>query len=137
MSWQRCLSALRSAPAREAAARDRAHLGKNQEGAIVLLGLFIAIALVGLLFYLVGIGQVVFRRERMQDAADAVALATAIGHARGMNLLVFINLVMAALVAIVLALKVVELLLTALTLTLTAVSWLLPPAAAAVPLVNT
>ncbi len=122
---------------RERAASERAHLGRNQQGAIVLLGLFIAIALVGLLFYLVGIGQVIFQRERMQDAADAVALATAIGHARGMNLLAFINLVMAALVAIVLALKVAELLLTALTLISTAISWLVPPAAAAVPLVNT
>jgi hypothetical protein len=136
VSWQWSAFALRSPP-EPAAAIHRAHLGRNQQGAIVLLGLFIAIALVGLLFYLVGIGQAVFQRERMQDAADAVALATAIGHARGMNLLVFINLVMAALVAIVLALKVVELLLTALTLILTAVSWLVPPAAAAVPLANT
>lgn len=118
------------------AASERAHLGRNQQGAIVLLGLFIAVALVGLLFYLVGIGQVLFRRERMQDAADAVALATAIGHARGMNLLAFINLVMAGLVAIVLALQVVKLLLTALTLVLAALSWLLPPAAAALPLVH-
>lgn len=119
-----------------AAAQDRSHLGRNEEGAIIVLGLFIALALVGLMFYLIGIGQVVFQRERMQDAADAVALATAIGQARGMNLIVFINLVMAALVAIVLALKVVELMLTALTLILTAVSWLLPAAAAAIPQVN-
>lgn len=132
-SWLR----LRDSSPQLGEASERASLVRNQDGAIVLLGLFIAVALVGLLFYLVGIGQVLFQRERMQDAADAVALATAIGHARGMNLLAFINLVMAALVAIVLALKVVELLLTALTLILTAVSWLAPPAAAAIPLVDT
>ncbi|MEO8182062.1 MAG: pilus assembly protein TadG-related protein, partial [Deltaproteobacteria bacterium] len=108
----------------------------NQDGAIMVIGVFIAILLCGLLFYVAGVGQIVFRRERMQDAADAVALATAIGHARGMNLIVFINLVMAALVAILLALKLIELLLTGLMLVLAAISWLVPPAAAAIPIVN-
>jgi hypothetical protein len=102
----------------------------------MVMGVFIAILLCGLLFYVAGVGQIVFRRERMQDAADAVALATAIGHARGMNLIVFINLVMAALVAILLALKLIELLLTGLMLVLAAISWLVPPAAAAIPIVN-
>jgi hypothetical protein len=111
-------------------------LYRNQDGAIMVIGVFMAIALCGLLFYVAGLGQIVFRRERMQDAADAVALATAIGHARGMNLIVFINLVMAALVAILLALKLIELLLTGLMLVLAAISWLVPPAAAAIPIVN-
>lgn len=102
----------------------------------MVIGVFIAIVLVGLLFYVAGVGNIVFRRERMQDAADAVALATAIGHARGMNLIVFINLVMAALVAILLALKLIELLLTGLMLILAAISWLVPPAATAIPIVN-
>jgi hypothetical protein len=108
----------------------------DQDGAIMVMGVFIAIVLVGLLFYVAGVGNIVFRRERMQDAADAVALATAIGHARGMNLIVFINLVMAALVAILLALKLIELLLTGLMLILAAISWLVPPAATAIPIVN-
>src|SRR3569832_1877503 len=111
-------------------------LYRNQDGAIMVIGGFIAIVLVGLLFYVSGVASVCFRRERMQDAADAVALATAIGHARGMNLIVFINLVMAALVAILLALKLIELLLTGLMLILAAISWLVPPAATAIPLVN-
>jgi len=102
----------------------------------MVMGVFMAIVLVGLLYYIAGIGQMVFRRERMQDAADAVALATAIGHARGMNLIAFINMVMAGLVAIVLALKIIELMLTGLALILVAISWLVPPAAAAVPIVN-
>ncbi len=111
-------------------------LSRNEDGAIMVIGVFIAILLVGLLYYISGIGQTLFHRERMQDAADAVALATAVGHARGMNLLAFINMVMAALVAILLALKVIELLLTGLALILTAISWFVPPAAAAVPIVN-
>jgi hypothetical protein len=111
-------------------------LYRNQDGAIMVIGVFIAIVLVGLLFYIAGVGQIVFRRERVQDAADAVALATAIGHARGMNLIVFINMVMAALVAILLALKLIELLLTGLELILVAISWFVPPAAGAIPIVE-
>jgi len=117
-------------------AADRARLSSNDRGAIMVIGVFMAIVLVGLLFYIAGVGQLVFRRERMQDAADAVTLATAIGHARGMNLIAFINMVMAALVAIVLALKIIELMLTGLALILVAISWFVPPAAAAVPIVN-
>jgi hypothetical protein len=113
----------------------RPRLLHGEEGAIMVIGVFMAILLVGVLYYIAGIGQAVFQRERMQDAADAVALGTAIGHARGMNLIVFINLVMAGLVAILLALKVIELLLTGLALLLTAISWFLPPAAAAIPIV--
>jgi len=113
-----------------------AALWSNDRGAIMVIGVFMAIVLVGLLFYIAGVGQMLFRRERMQDAADAAALATAIGHARGMNLIAFINMVMAGLVAIVLALKIIELMLTGLALILVAISWLVPPAAAAVPIVN-
>jgi hypothetical protein len=113
-----------------------ARLWSNDSGAIMVIGVFMAIVLVGLLYYISGVGQMVFRRERMQDAADAVALATAIGHARGMNLIAFINMVMAALVAIVLALKIIELMLTGLALILVGISWFVPPAAAAVPVVN-
>ena len=110
-------------------------LSRDERGAIMVIGVFMAIVLVGLLYYMSGLGQLLFRRERMQDAADAVALATAIGHARGMNLIVFINMVMAALVAIVLALKIIELMLTGLALILVAISWFVPPAGAAVPIV--
>jgi hypothetical protein len=125
-----------TAPARPSSDSEGAGLYRNQDGAIMVIGVFIAIVLVGLLFYISGVGQIVFRRERMQDAADAVALATAIGHARGMNLIVFINLVMAALVAILLALKMIELLLTGLELILAAISWFVPPAAGAIPIVE-
>lgn len=114
----------------------RGGLYGNQDGAIMVIGVFIAIVLVGLLFYVSGVASICFRAERMQDAADAVALATAIGHARGMNLIVFINLVMAALVAILLALKLIELMLTALELILAAISWFVPPAAGAIPIVE-
>ena len=132
------LTTCSSPPAAKAAAQPaaRADIWSHEGGAIMVIGVFMAILLVGLLWYIAGIGTTIFHRERMQDAADAVALATAIGHARGMNLIVFINLVMAALVAIVLALKVIEMLLTGLILILAAIAWFFPPAGAAIPVVN-
>src|SRR5688572_19102538 len=117
-------------------ARTDSKLASNEGGAILVMGIIMCVFLVGILYYLHGIGTTVFFRERMQDAADASALGTAIGHARGMNLIVFINLVMAALVAILLALKVIEMMLTALLLILAAISWFVPPAAAAIQPVN-
>ena len=44
----------------------------------------------------------------MQDAADSAAFSAAVLHARGMNLLALINMIMAALLAILVALKLVE-----------------------------
>ncbi|HEU4584012.1 MAG TPA: hypothetical protein VFS67_37400 [Polyangiaceae bacterium] len=131
-----CPSTPAAAPGGAGAGSTRDDLYRNQDGAIMVIGVFIAIVLVGLLFYVSGVASACFRHERMQDAADAVALATAIGHARGMNLIVFINLVMAALVAILLALKLIELMLTALELILAAISWFVPPAAGAIPVVD-
>jgi hypothetical protein len=39
----------------------------------MVLGIFLACLLVGLLYYLAGLGQAVLFRERMQDAADSAA----------------------------------------------------------------
>src|SRR5688572_2534787 len=111
-------------------------LRRDERGAILILGVVMAVLLVGVLYYLEGIGAVLIQRERMQDATDAAALSTAIGHARGMNLIVFINLVMAALVAILLSLKVIEMLLSALLVILSAIAWFVPVAATQIPIVN-
>jgi hypothetical protein len=73
-----------------------------------VMGLFMAVLLAGLMYSLVGIGDAIVQRERMQDAADAAALSGAVLHARGMNTLVLINLTMAALLAILVALKLAE-----------------------------
>ncbi len=42
--------------------------------------------MVGILWYLAGIGDAIVFRERMQEAADATAFSAAVLHARGMNL---------------------------------------------------
>jgi len=54
-----------------------------------------------------GIGETVLHRERMQDAADGAAFGAAVIHARGMNILVLINMVMAAFAAVATAFDIV------------------------------
>src|SRR5688572_30729369 len=78
---------------------DRSLLS-NQQGAIMVIGIFIAMMLVGMLYYLWGIGGAVLFRERMNDAADASAFSAAVVHARGMNILALLNIIMAALAAV-------------------------------------
>ncbi len=88
--------------------RKLRELKDDQSGAIMIMGVFMAVMLVGLIYYVVGIGDAILYRERMQDAADSAAFAGAVLHARGMNFIALINIVMAALLAILVALKLVE-----------------------------
>ncbi|MDH5670985.1 MAG: hypothetical protein OEZ06_02490 [Myxococcales bacterium] len=101
----------------------------DQRGAIMLLGLFMAVLLAGSLYYVIGIAEAVRHREHMQDAADATAFGGAVLHARGMNLIVLINLIMAALLSVLVALKLIE---TALMIAIAAlmVASIFAPAAA-------
>src|SRR4051812_21420022 len=74
----------------------------------MVIALFLAVFLLGLLYYVVGVTQTVFFREHLQDTADGAALSGAVMHARSMNLIVLINIVMAALLAILVTIKLVE-----------------------------
>ncbi len=80
----------------------------DQRGAIMVMGVVMAVFLVAVLYQVVGIGETLLQRQQMQDAADAAAFSAAVVHARGMNTIVLINLVMAALLAVVVAFKLVE-----------------------------
>jgi hypothetical protein len=84
-------------------------LRHDERGAILVLGIFMCACMVGALWYLAGIGSAIVYRERMQEAADAIAFSGAVLHARGMNLIVLINFVMAAILAIRVALRVTQL----------------------------
>jgi hypothetical protein len=75
-------------------------LGSDQRGAIMVIGIFIAMMLVGMIYYVWGIGGAILFRERMQDASDASAFSAAVIHARAMNIIAVINIIMAALAAI-------------------------------------
>jgi hypothetical protein len=62
----------------------------------------------GALWYLIGVGDAILYRERVQDGADAVAFAGAVYHARGMNIIVTLNIIMAALLGLVVAAKLLK-----------------------------
>jgi hypothetical protein len=83
-------------------------LRNDTSGAIMVMGVFMAVLLCGMLYYLVGIGETILYRERMQDGTDAGVFAAAVLHARGMNLIVLINMIMAAVLAVLVALRVAE-----------------------------
>ena len=69
----------------------------DQDGATMVMGVFIAALLVGMVYYVWGIGDAVMHRERMQDASDTAAFSAAVMHARGMNMIALLNMIMAAL----------------------------------------
>ncbi|MFT3774693.1 MAG: hypothetical protein QM820_55790 [Minicystis sp.] len=69
-----------------------------------------AVFLVGCLWYLIGIGDAAIYRQKMQDGSDSVAFASAVYHARGMNIIAMLNLIMAAVLAVLVALKIAEIL---------------------------
>lgn len=83
-------------------------LHSDDRGAIMLIALFCAVFAVALLFYAIGIGHAVLFREKFQDASDAAALSSAVMYARAMNLIVLINLVMAAILSVLVTIKLVE-----------------------------
>ncbi|HVJ15795.1 MAG TPA: hypothetical protein VM686_10140, partial [Polyangiaceae bacterium] len=82
--------------------------GGDDRGAISLIAVFFAVFAIAMLYSLIGTAQAIAFREGLQDHADKAALSSAILHARSMNLIVLINLVMAGLLAILVALKLVE-----------------------------
>lgn len=89
-------------------------LAKDDQGAILVLGIFMCVGLAGMLWYLAGIGDAIIYRQRMQEAADATAYSGAVLLARGMNLIVFLNLIMACILAVRVALKVILIITTVL-----------------------
>jgi hypothetical protein len=74
----------------------------------MVLGIFMCVFLVGSLWYIAGIGDALVYHERMQEGADAVAFSAATIEARGMNIIVLINMLMACILAIRVAINVVK-----------------------------
>jgi hypothetical protein len=83
----------------------------DTRGAVLVMGLVMATVLVGLLWHLLGVGDAIVYRERMQEAADSTAFESAVWHARTMNLLVVLNVVMSAILAVLIIWRTIELLL--------------------------
>ncbi len=76
---------------------------RDQRGAIMILGLFMAISLIGSLWFILGIGRAIFIRDTAIEAADHVAFSAAAVHARGMNFIAALNLVLFALTIVYVA----------------------------------
>ncbi|MEY4513568.1 MAG: hypothetical protein RLZZ450_5690 [Pseudomonadota bacterium] len=107
-----------------AAASTATRLRGDDSGAIVVFGIFFAVMVLGMLYYFVGLAAVIHLRERMQDAADASAFAAAVVHARGMNVLALINMIMAAIMSVLVTLRIIELLIIIAQVILYMLSWL-------------
>ena len=86
-------------------------LCQDTRGAVIPLALFLTLISVGLLYYLLGIGDAVLYRRTMQDGADAGGFAAAVVAAKGMNLHALLNVVMAVTAGILLVIRSVEVLL--------------------------
>ncbi|MBN1653752.1 MAG: hypothetical protein JXA30_08250 [Deltaproteobacteria bacterium] len=82
-------------------------------GAIILMGIPMVFFMIGMLYFVVGMGETIVARERLQDAADAGAFSAAIMHARGMNMIALVNQVMAALVALLVMVRLFQALMIA------------------------
>ena len=84
----------------QAATAERPGLLADERGAIMVMGLFMATMLIGAMWYMKGVGDAVVFRDHMQESADHVVFSSAAVHARGMNLIAVINIVMYVLVVI-------------------------------------
>ena len=60
----------------------------------MVMGLFFALLLIAAMWSMKGLGDAVVFRQRMQESADHEAYAAAVIHARGMNLVAAINVLM-------------------------------------------
>ncbi|MCP4198839.1 MAG: hypothetical protein GY762_16970 [Proteobacteria bacterium] len=90
----------------------------NNGGAVLVMALFVAVGLVGLVYHVSGVGEAALEQQTMQDAADATVFSAATVNARGMNILALLNLIMVACLTILIALRLVQALLIAATATL-------------------
>ncbi|MGB5811020.1 MAG: hypothetical protein WBG86_10855 [Polyangiales bacterium] len=86
-------------------------LRRNTDGSVMTMSLFMALFIVGAIYYTLGVGDAILYRRMMQDAADAGAQAASIVAAKGMNLHVLLNVVMAVTAGILLVIRSVEVML--------------------------
>jgi hypothetical protein len=74
-------------------------LARGERGAVMVVGAFMAIFLVGVLYTLAGIGEAAVFQERLQDAADDAVFSAAVIHARAMNTISLVNATMVVIMA--------------------------------------
>ncbi len=86
-------------------------LVRDTDGSMMTMSLFMALFIVGAIYYILGVGDAIIYRRIMQDAADAGSYGAAVVAAKGMNLHVLLNVVMAVTAGILLVIRTVEVLL--------------------------
>jgi hypothetical protein len=82
-------------------------LAKDDEGAIMVIAVFMAAVLVGAIWYTFGLGEAMVYRQQLRQAVDAAAFDSAVVHALGMNMLSMMNIAMAAVLSVLIALMIV------------------------------
>lgn len=87
-------------------------LRSDSRGAILVLGILLGAMLVSIVFHVASVGQAILWRENAQDAADAVAYEAALWNARGMNVIVALNIFLAVLIAILMFWRLLMLVIT-------------------------
>ena len=87
-------------------------LRDDSRGAILIVGIVFGVLLVGALWHIAGLGDAMAWRERAQDAADAGAFENAVWNARGMNVIVAINIVMSLVLCILVIWRTILILVT-------------------------
>jgi hypothetical protein len=83
-------------------------LARDERGAVMLTGLFMAFVLASATWFVFGTAKALVFRERVQETADAAAFSAAVIHAKGMNLIAAINLILFAVTAVWLTLRIFE-----------------------------
>ncbi|HEX5658058.1 MAG TPA: hypothetical protein VFX59_12725 [Polyangiales bacterium] len=83
----------------------------DRRGSILLPGMAMGMILTMMGMHIMDTTKAILLRALGQNAVDAIALESAVWHAQGMNLIVLINVVMAAIMSILVAIRVAEILL--------------------------
>ena len=83
------------------------NLKDDRKGAIMVMGIFFACAMIGLTWEFIGLGDAMIWRDRSQEVADSIAFSSASVHARAMNFIAFLNIIMLIMTTIYLIMAVI------------------------------
>lgn len=83
-------------------------LGRDARGAILVPAIVMGALLTGALFYVAAVGDAIIFRTQLQDAADTTAFTSAVWHAKGMNIVAVINILMSLVLCVIVLFHVLE-----------------------------
>jgi hypothetical protein len=80
----------------------------DERGAVMMMGLLMSCFLIGGLWFLIGVGDAIIFREKMQEAPDHAGFASAVLHAKGMNFISLLNAVLLVMTMVYILLGIVH-----------------------------